>query len=171
MNSYRFLRTSRSGMTLIELMAVVAIIGILAGVAVPQFGNLVERSQGARRRAHAEAFRKACSLYFSDHNDWPTSGGATHCFAPATVTCFQGAYTGDDALVGALAPYLNPFAWHAAPGSYAFDSLVYSYDPVAHTALFLWPMEMDADDRNCPGDVSILAGDSSYKYCQEHLLG
>jgi prepilin-type N-terminal cleavage/methylation domain-containing protein len=162
---------SNSGFTLLELVAVTAILGILAGITIPRWGNLIHKAQAARRRAQAEAFRKGCNLYFSDHNEWPTSGGSAHCFAEATVTCFQGAYTGDDSMVGALAPYLAPFTWHADPGTYAFDSLVYDNDTVAHTAAFYWPMDMEGDDRTCPGNVSIFAGDSTYKYCQERLIG
>ncbi|MBI3299226.1 MAG: type II secretion system protein [Elusimicrobia bacterium] len=56
----------QSGFTLIELMIVVAIIGVLAAVAVPKFADLVRKSQEGSVKGNMGAIRSALSIYYSD---------------------------------------------------------------------------------------------------------
>ena len=58
------------GFTLIELMIVVAIIGILAAIAIPQFANLVSKSQEGRTKANLGTIRSALSIYYGDSEGW-----------------------------------------------------------------------------------------------------
>lgn len=57
---------SRKGFTLIELMIVVAIIGILAAVAIPKFADLVTKSKEAAVKGNLGAVRSAVSIYYGD---------------------------------------------------------------------------------------------------------
>jgi prepilin-type N-terminal cleavage/methylation domain-containing protein len=72
------------GFTLIELMIVVAIIGILAAIAIPQFANLVSKSQEGRTKANLGSIRSALSIYYGDTEGWypitATQGLATLTF-------------------------------------------------------------------------------------------
>jgi len=56
----------RSGFTLIELMIVVAIIGILAAIAIPKFADLVRKSGEGACKGNLSALRSALSIYYGD---------------------------------------------------------------------------------------------------------
>ncbi len=60
------LRNKQSGFTLIELIVVIAIIGILAAVAVPAFINVVDKAHEANMDAVEGAMRSAVVMYASD---------------------------------------------------------------------------------------------------------
>ncbi|HNG46017.1 MAG TPA: prepilin-type N-terminal cleavage/methylation domain-containing protein, partial [Elusimicrobiota bacterium] len=57
----------KNGFTLIELMLVVAIIGLLAAIAIPKFANLVVKSREAAMKGQLGAIRSALSIYYSDN--------------------------------------------------------------------------------------------------------
>lgn len=61
----------RQAFTLIELLIVVAIIGILAAIAVPNFLNAQTRAKVARVKADFKALSIAIESYHIDHNQYP----------------------------------------------------------------------------------------------------
>jgi prepilin-type N-terminal cleavage/methylation domain-containing protein len=59
-------RNTRAGFTLIELMIVVAIIGILAAIAIPKFAELIRKSGEGSSKGNLGALRSALSIYYGD---------------------------------------------------------------------------------------------------------
>jgi len=57
--------------TLIELLIVVAIIGILAAIAVPNFLNAQVKAKIARAESEMKSIGQAYTMYFMDQNGWP----------------------------------------------------------------------------------------------------
>lgn len=62
MNAMRKLLKSRSGFTLVELMVVVVVLGILAGIAVQRMGDVRDRAEIAAREANTRLLLGAANL-------------------------------------------------------------------------------------------------------------
>jgi prepilin-type N-terminal cleavage/methylation domain-containing protein len=74
------------GFTLIELMIVVAIIGILAAIAIPQFASLVAKSQEGRTKANLGTIRSALSIYYGDMEGSYPIGAAANVLADLALS-------------------------------------------------------------------------------------
>jgi type IV pilus assembly protein PilA len=66
----RTLLTHKRGFTLIELMIVVAIIGILAAIAIPNFLQFQLRSKTGEAKTNLAAIRTAEEGYFAEFNNY-----------------------------------------------------------------------------------------------------
>lgn len=66
------MNTMQKGFTLIELMIVVAIIGILAAIAIPAYQDYITRGQVSEAVTLGGGLKSPLSEYGADRNAWPT---------------------------------------------------------------------------------------------------
>ena len=59
-------KTSRAGFTLLELMVVIAIIGILSGIATIKYADLLRKAEEGGLQGNLGALRSALSIYYAD---------------------------------------------------------------------------------------------------------
>ena len=67
------MKAIQKGFTLIELMIVVAIIGILAAIAIPAYQDYTIRSQVTEGMNLASAVETGIAEYFANTGSWPTA--------------------------------------------------------------------------------------------------
>jgi type II secretion system protein G len=83
-------RAYERGFTLIELMIVVAIIAILAGILIPNFVNARAQAQTAACESNLRSIATALELYYADNQVYPSASGAP--VQPALFTANGVAY-------------------------------------------------------------------------------
>ena len=101
------------GFTLIELMIVVAIIGILASIAMPMYSKYVQRSKAAEATTALSEWRNRVERFFQDNRTYTGVCAAT---APTgikyfTMTCAETALTYTLTATGQAAQGMNGFVF------------------------------------------------------------
>ncbi len=70
------MNTAQKGFTLIELMIVIAIIGILAAIALPAYQDYTKRARVGEALSLAGGAKTAVTEFYSSNNTWPIDNTA-----------------------------------------------------------------------------------------------
>ncbi|HGJ9848812.1 TPA: pilin, partial [Neisseria gonorrhoeae] len=84
------MNTLQKGFTLIELMIVIAIVGILAAVALPAYQDYTARAQVSEAILLAEGQKSAVTEYYLNHGKWPENN--TSAGVASSATDIKGKY-------------------------------------------------------------------------------
>jgi general secretion pathway protein G len=125
MCGYKNRRTNEAGFTLIELMVVVVIIGILAGLIVPRIMGSDEKAREAKAKMQIESLETALKLYKLDNGSYPSTEQGLKALveAPAAGNLAKNWRQGGYLEKGKIPkdPWGNEFIY-VSPGSYGdFD--------------------------------------------------
>ena len=104
---------SERGLTLVELLIVVTIIAVLAGIAIPIYGKFIERSRISVAMAEADSIRKAILILETDTDLWPGAKPSDDCKAEgkeyADLTANNiGLFNNSPLFIRWKGPYLGP---------------------------------------------------------------
>ena len=67
----KLFRRNQKGFTLVELVVVIAILGVLAAIAVPRFINALDDANEATDLANEKALQAAVNLYYLTNSAYP----------------------------------------------------------------------------------------------------
>jgi len=76
----------QQGFTLIELMIVVAIIGILAAIAIPAYQDYTIRAQVSEGLSLSSGAKAAVAEFFQDSGGWPANNGEAGLEASGSIS-------------------------------------------------------------------------------------
>jgi prepilin-type N-terminal cleavage/methylation domain-containing protein len=75
----------KKGFTLIELMIVVAIIGILAAIAIPKFADLIRKSNEGKTKGNLGTLRSVVSIYYGENEVYPAPSASGDTSVPGSL--------------------------------------------------------------------------------------
>lgn len=119
--------TKARGFTLLELLVVVAIIGLLVAYVGPRYVSQIGKSETAAARAQIEALAKALDTFRLDTGHYPTStqGLASLRARPTGEARWNGPYLQKDV---PLDPWGKPYVYRVPGSKGDFDLITYGRD-------------------------------------------
>ncbi|HEZ9273925.1 TPA: pilin, partial [Neisseria gonorrhoeae] len=100
------MNTLQKGFTLIELMIVIAIVGILAAVALPAYQDYTARAQVSEAILLAEGQKSAVTEYYLNHGIWPENNTSAGVANPTEI---KGKYVKEvEVKKGVVTATMNP---------------------------------------------------------------
>lgn len=112
------------GFTLVELLIVIAIVGILAAVIIPNVGTFMGMGTVTAANSEAENVQTAALAYYGDYNDWPASTMSANFTNYIAGTLKAEYYFNDYGLIYAVS---SPGVGTADTRSSEYEGIVWQY--------------------------------------------
>jgi type IV pilus assembly protein PilA len=109
------MKNIQKGFTLIELMIVVAIIGILAAVAIPSYQDYTKKAKFSEVLSISDSYKQAIALCYADLNTFTGCNAGTQGVPATPATATTGLAAGGTVTNGVIS-----FTGTAAAGAYTF---------------------------------------------------
>lgn len=132
MKSMKMVKKAQAGFTLIELMIVVAIIGILAAVAIPAYQNYTIKAKVASALSTVASIKTAVGMCIQE-----AGGVATTCVSGAAGVPTFSVATKEVAAVSVAAGGIVSVRFGTGIGT-GIDGLTFTLTPTANDANIVW---------------------------------
>lgn len=119
----------KKGFTLVELVVVIAILGILGGIAIPRFMDATASARGAKIVADLRTIDSAVTMYYAKTGDYPSAGTSSELVPTYLAAWPTPGFTGKTSVIfPASATAKEVTEAHATAG--------YTLHATSHLALF-----------------------------------
>ncbi len=142
---------NRSGFTLVELMIVVAIIGILAAIAIPSYLKFQAKTKRSEVKANLSAIYSAELSYYSENDTFSTSF-ATIRWVPVGSKKYYSYSVGNE--IYGLSVSGNPQPGGISPGAGLYSFSAYGWGNIdTDTAVDVWKIDEYKTLQNQTDDI------------------